>query len=70
MRKKVLAVVLLIVMLMSITGCGFGRYTCAKCDATTMKAYYTMSANPDHVMCEDCARKYWMPLPIENYRVK
>jgi len=68
MKKKVTAFVLIAVLAMSFAGCG--AYTCAKCDTTTTKAYYDMSANPDWVMCEDCARSYWMPLPIENYRVK
>ena len=68
MKKKITAFILLITILMSFAGCGL--YTCYKCDATTTKAYYTMDANSDRVMCEDCARKYWMPLPIENYRVK
>lgn len=70
MKKKITAIILITVFVMMFTGCGIGIYTCAKCDATTMKAYYDMSSDPDRVMCEDCARTYWMPLPYENYRVK
>lgn len=70
MKKRLISIILIVASIMMFAGCGFGLYTCTDCDATTMKAYYTMSANPNHVMCEECARKYWMPLPIENYRVK
>ena len=70
MKKKVTAIILLVTLLMSLTGCGFGIYTCYKCDSTTMKAYYEASFDSKYVMCEDCARKYWMPFPYENHRVK
>ena len=69
MRKKVLAVVLMIAMLMSIAGCG-KTCTCAKCGEDTKKAYYGTDMSTNYVMCEECARKYWMPFPIENYRVR
>ena len=68
MKKKVTALVLVLVLIMSFAGCG--SYTCIKCDATTTKAYYDMSADKNRVMCEECARKYWTPFPYENYRVK
>lgn len=68
MKKKIIAFILLITLLMSFAGCGL--YTCYKCDGTTVKAYYDMSADLKWVMCEECARKYWMPLSIENYRVR
>lgn len=70
MKKKVTVIILIIALTMSFVGCGLGVWTCAKCDTTMMKAYYGTGMNKDYVMCEDCARKYWMPLPIENYRVR
>lgn len=68
MKKKVTAIILIVVLVMSFAGCGM--YTCKKCDTTTMKAYYDMSMSKEHVLCEECARKYWAPLPIQNYKVK
>lgn len=68
MKKRVVAAIVLMAVVMSFTGCGM--YTCAKCDATTSKAYYGTNFSDDWVMCAECARKYWMPFPIENYRVK
>ena len=29
-----------------------------------------MSGDLDYVLCEDCARSYWMPLDYTQYRVK
>ena len=70
MRKKVTAIILMVAFLMSMAGCGVGLYTCYKCNSTTTKAYYDTSADSKSVLCEDCARKYWMPFPYQNYRVK
>lgn len=70
MKKKVTAIILIMTLAMSFAGCGIGIYTCKKCEETTMKAYYDMEMSKDEVLCEDCARKYWMPFPYENYRVK
>ena len=68
--KRVLALLISsICIVFSAAGCG-ASYTCYKCDTTTNKAYYDIDAKEEWVMCEDCARKYWMPLPYENYRVK
>ena len=51
--------------------CGCGKsYTCHDCGESTSKAYYDMNAKIDKVMCEDCAREYWMPMPYQNYQVK
>ena len=47
-----------------------GEYTCYDCKTSTSKAYYNANGNKDNVLCEDCARIYWMPLNIENFRVK
>ena len=47
-----------------------GKYTCYDCKSLTSKAYYDANGNEDNVLCEDCARSYWMPLNIENFRVK
>lgn len=68
MKKRAIIMILIGTILVMFSGCG--TYTCMKCKESTTKAYYDMSMNKDWVMCEDCARKYWTPLPIENYRVK
>ena len=57
------------VLVCGLCGCG-KSYTCYDCDKTTTKAYYNMDAKIDKVMCEECAREYWMPMPYQNYRVK
>ena len=56
-------------MALSLTACG-KKYTCSECGTKTNKAYYDMSGDIDYVLCEDCARSYWMPLDYTQYRVK
>ena len=69
--KKILLLICTVVFVLSLSACiGGGRYTCKDCDKTTSKAYYDMNSNKESVMCEDCARKYWMPLDYKTYRVK
>lgn len=67
--KRIVILVLVIVMLLTLCACE-KKYTCYECGESTSKAYYDMSASKEYVMCEDCAREYWMPLPYENYGVK
>ena len=67
--KKLVALLLALVMALSLTACG-KKYTCSECGTKTNKAYYDMSGDLDYVLCEDCARSYWMPLDYTQYRVK
>lgn len=62
--------VLCFVVVSMCMACGGKKYTCYECDTVTKKAYYDMTADEEWVLCEDCAREYWMPLPYENYKVK
>ena len=66
--KKRLVILLSMILLLALAACGI-EYTCMKCGKTTSKAYYDLAAIEEQVMCEDCARQYWMPLNYENYRV-
>ena len=70
--KKILLSVSMIVVTLSMVACGsVGKsYVCKDCEVTTTKAYYDFGANKDSVMCETCARQYWMPLDYRTYRVK
>ena len=67
--KKIFIIFIGTVLLLTLSSCG-KEYTCNECGETTRKAYYDMAAIEEQVMCEDCARQYWMPLDYENYRVK
>lgn len=67
--KKLILITLILVVLLSLCGCG-AKYTCYECGKNCSKAYYDMAADVEWVMCESCAREYWMPLPYENFRVK
>lgn len=69
MRKRLAALVVGLLLLFSLVGCG-ESYTCAVCDKTTREAYYDANGNIDYPMCKDCAREYWAPLPYESYRIK
>lgn len=71
--KKILFLICTMFFLLSLSACGSGSggsYSCKDCSKTTSKAYYDMSSSKESVMCEDCARKYWMPLDYKTYRVK
>ncbi len=67
--KKLAAIVLAVVLALALCACG-KTYTCRECGKSTTKAYYAVTASVDDVLCEDCARIYWMPIPYENCRVK
>jgi len=67
--KRLVIIVLVLAAVLSLCGCG-AKYNCYECGESCSKAYYDMSADAEWVMCEDCARVYWMPLPYENFRVK
>jgi len=67
MKRKVIVMTVLGISLL-ISACG--RYTCENCEKSTNKAYYTMSNREEFVLCEDCAREYWMPFDYKDFRVK
>jgi len=68
--KKILFFICAIIFALSLSACGVGgSYTCKDCDKTISKAYYDMNSSKESVMCEDCARKYWMPLDYKTYCV-
>lgn len=67
--KKTICIILMAIALLS-TLCACGSYHCYDCGKTTTKAYYDYSATKEYVLCEDCARTYWMPLNYKTYRVK
>ena len=69
MKKIILTVVSVLVLALLLCSCG-STYTCCRCGDETTKAYYQMNADKNNVMCEDCARSYWMPLDYESKRVK
>ena len=66
--KKVLLIITLILACL-LSACGT-TYTCKDCNKSTTKAYYDLNANDSSVMCEECAREYWIPLDYSTYRVK
>ena len=68
MLNRLFAIVFATVILASCTACG-KSWTCDECGKTwSGKAYCGMTT--DETMCEECAAKYWMPLPYENYQKK
>jgi hypothetical protein len=53
------------VLLLFLSGCT-ESFVCESCEQTsTGKSYYGMGGN--EVMCEDCARTYWMPLDYRKF---
>ena len=67
MKKAVVLLLITLIVFLSI-GCG-KKWTCSACEKTWVgKAYTDMSMRA--TMCEDCAAKYWMPFPYENYEIK
>lgn len=58
-----------VILMVGLIGCG-KTYVCYECEESTTKAYYDLDAKVEKVLCEECARDYWMPLPYQNYRVK
>lgn len=53
-------------LLALLSGCG-EKWVCDKCDKEfSGDAYYGMMGT--ETFCEDCARKYWMPIPYQNYK--
>ena len=69
MKNPILLLTLALAVMLCLSACG-KKYTCYQCGTETGKAYYDYNANKESVLCEDCARSYWMPLDYSNYRVK
>ena len=66
--KKWIIILLTLIVVLSLVSCG-KKWECADCGKTfTGKAYYDLSTN--YVLCEECARRYWMPLDYRNYQIK
>lgn len=64
--KKITFIILSIVTILSFVSCG-QKWTCDYCEKTwTGDAYY--GSNFDDVLCEECAHRYWNPLPYKNYK--
>ena len=65
-KKSLLFVIVLVsVLLLFLSGCT-RSFVCGSCGQTSSgKAYYGMGGN--EVLCEDCARTYWMPLDYRKF---
>lgn len=68
MKKIISYIIAVATLTILLCACGM-QYTCNDCGKTTSKAYYDMDADIEDVLCEDCAREYWMPLDYRTYRV-
>ncbi len=77
MKNKILIVMLVMAVIAVVAGiigvisssAGDNRtWVCHECDKTfTGAAYYDYKL--ENVMCEDCARVYWVPLSYKDYKV-
>lgn len=65
--KKQMLFLSIIVMVFTIIACG-KKWTCSTCGKTWVGKAYT-DWYMEATMCEECAAKYWMPLPYENYEI-
>lgn len=68
--KKITAIVLTaaiaVTMVFMLAGCG-QKWTCDNCDKTwTGDAYY--GSDYSDVLCDECAQRYWNPLPYKEYK--
>lgn len=64
--KKLMVFTLVLVLLLTFAACG-GNYVCEECgESFGGKPYYGMAG--DEIMCEDCARSYWMPLDYREFQ--
>lgn len=69
MKKILIAICLFFLLIFMFKSCS-KTYTCIECDKTTKKAYYDDKNDSSRVMCEDCAREWWIPFDYRIYRVK
>lgn len=69
MKKKMFVLLACALLLLSLLAACGKEWACDQCGKTFRgDAYYDYSQTM--TLCEDCARSYWMPLPIENYKKK
>ena len=66
MMKKDIFVVLICILI--LCGCGT-TYTCARCKEEISEAYYDPFREGTYY-CEECAKKYFAPLPYMEYKVE
>lgn len=65
-KSLVFSIALMSVLLFFLSGCT-KSFVCESCGQTSSgEAFYGMGGN--EVMCEDCARSYWMPFDYEQYQ--
>lgn len=65
---KKLALVITVVLIVSLfAGCGVTS-TCDKCDESFSGYGYWDGFDHDSVLCEDCAMKWFSPMPISSYK--
>lgn len=65
MKRRVFALLLMLILCCTLlTACV--STTCDSCDKSFMgKGYY--GAWGDEHLCEDCAKRYWLPLDYKEY---
>ncbi len=67
--KKLSVAIIFILLTVLFTSCGT-TYTCYKCGKETKEAYYDLKPNKDNVLCEDCAKEYWVDYSYEIFKVE
>lgn len=69
MKKRICLVLLIVMLMTTLSACG-RKYVCSECNRVTKKAYYTYAFDENELLCEECAREYWMPYNYESFQVK
>ena len=65
--KNVMIVFLSFMLVTLLLACSGSSYICEQCgQSSSGKAYYVMCGK--EVMCEGCARSYWLPLDYRNFQ--
>lgn len=65
--KKWLIIGFIVVVILLVYVVPNNIWTCDRCDKTWFGTAYHGS-DYSSTLCENCAWKYWSPLPIENYK--
>lgn len=65
---RLVAILLLLCLALALFA-GCSSYTCYLCGESTSKAYYDFDMTKNRVLCPDCARSYWAPLDISQFKV-
>jgi len=69
--KKIIMIIALCLISVFMSGCSSNSRTCFQCGEDFRgNAYYCVLMRDERVMDEECARRYWFPLSIENMRVR